>query len=246
MFAPSAASSSTNSLGHLPAEKWAFDDSVTGCFDDMLARSIPQYEVMREAVTALAKRHVQPGTTVIDLGSSRGEALAPLLKEFGAYNRWVAVEVSAPMLAVLRERFKGWIDSGYLDVLDMDLRKDFPPAEASVILCVLTLQFVPIEHRQNVIRAAYRHLTPGGALLLVEKVLGNTADLDDTFVSEYLAMKAANGYSTEEIERKRLALEGILVPLTAEWNEDLLHRCGFSQVDCFWRWMNFAGWVAVK
>lgn len=23
-------------------------------------------------------------------------------------------------------------------------------------------------------------------------------------------------------------------------------RAGFGQVDCFWRWMNFAGWVAVK
>lgn len=247
MSAPSADSSSTSdSRGHLPEGKWAFDGAVTDCFDDMLARSIPQYDIMRAAVTALAKRHIQPKTAVVDLGSSRGEALDPLIKEFGAYNRWVAVEVSEPMLAVLRERFKGWIDSGYMDVLNMDLRQEFPPVTASVILSVLTLQFIPIEHRQGVIRAAYQHLTAGGALLLVEKVLGNTADLDDAFVEEYLGLKAANGYTEEEIQRKRLSLEGVLVPLTAEWNEDLLRRCGFQQVDCFWRWMNFAGWVAVK
>jgi tRNA (cmo5U34)-methyltransferase len=43
-----------------------------------------------------------------------------------------------------------------------------------------------------------------------------------------------------------LALEGVLVPVTAAWNEQLLKGAGFSQVECFWRWMNFAGWVAVK
>jgi len=38
----------------------------------------------------------------------------------------------------------------------------------------------------------------------------------------------------------------VLVPVTAEWNEGLLRQTGFQQVDCFWRWMNFAGWVGVK
>jgi tRNA (cmo5U34)-methyltransferase len=43
-----------------------------------------------------------------------------------------------------------------------------------------------------------------------------------------------------------LSLEGVLVPVTAAWNEYLLRSAGFSHVDCFWRWMNFAAWVAVK
>ena len=53
-------------------------------------------------------------------------------------------------------------------------------------------------------------------------------------------------YTQEEIDRKRLSLEGVLVPVTAAWNEDMLRREGFRNVDCFWRWMNFAAWVAVK
>lgn len=43
-----------------------------------------------------------------------------------------------------------------------------------------------------------------------------------------------------------VTLEGILVPVTARWNEELLHEEGFRSVDCFWRHLNFAGWVAVK
>ena len=39
---------------------------------------------------------------------------------------------------------------------------------------------------------------------------------------------------------------GVLVPVTAHWNEELLRQEGFTSVDCFWRHLNFAGWVAVK
>jgi hypothetical protein len=70
--------------------------------------------------------------------------------------------------------------------------------------------------------------------------------LDERFVEIYLNLKRANGYTREEIDRKRLSLEGVLVPVTARWNEDALRSAGFSSVDCFWRWMNFAAWVAVK
>jgi tRNA (cmo5U34)-methyltransferase len=62
----------------------------------------------------------------------------------------------------------------------------------------------------------------------------------------YYNLKHENGYSIYEIERKRLSLEGVLVPVTAKWNEELLYNSGFKFVDCFWRWFNFMGLVAIK
>jgi tRNA (cmo5U34)-methyltransferase len=59
-------------------------------------------------------------------------------------------------------------------------------------------------------------------------------------------MKGRNGYTEEEINSKRIALEGVLVPVTANWNEQLLRDAGFTQVECFWRNLNFAGWIAIK
>ena len=43
-----------------------------------------------------------------------------------------------------------------------------------------------------------------------------------------------------------VALEGVLVPVTASWNAELLRSAGFTDVDVFWRWLNFAGFVAIK
>ena len=57
---------------------------------------------------------------------------------------------------------------------------------------------------------------------------------------------AAARKRVDDIDRKALSLEGVLVPVTAKWNEELLQMAGFRQVDCFWRWMNFAGWIAIK
>lgn len=238
----------STSLGHRPpaGAKWEFDESVVACFDDMLARSIPDYATMRDAVHRLARRYVKPHTDVVDLGASRGRQVEPLFDEFGAYNRWVLVEKAPAMLDVLRERFKYAEDAGYAKVLDLDLRKGYPSVQASLTLAVLTLQFVPIEHRARVIQDAFDRTVSGGALIVVEKILGSTSKLASTFIDEYHAYKAANGYSQDEIAAKAESLEGALVPVSAEENERMLRAAGFRHVECFWRWMNFAGWVAVK
>ena len=237
----------SNSLGHIPnGRHWEFDTSVAAVFDDMLKRSIPQYEVMRHAVTELAKHYVKPNTDVLDIGCSLGEALAPLADCFGAHCRYVGVEVSGPMLDAARNRFRPLIEAGVVQILDLDLRQGFPRVSASVILSVLTIQFTPIEHRLRILEDIHAALLPGGAFIFVEKIIGASAGLDRHFVDLYYEFKRASGYTREEIERKRLSLEGVLVPVTARWNEELLRTAGFKHADCFWRWMNFAGWIAIK
>lgn len=105
---------------------------------------------------------------------------------------------------------------------------------------------VTIERWQRLLRDIFDHTKKGGAFILVEKVLGSTAALDELFVGRYLGSKAEAGYSADDIARKKAALEGVLVPVTASWNEDLLRGAGFREIDCFWRSLNFAGWIAIK
>ncbi len=229
-----------------PGAKWEFDQSVTDAFDDMLARSIPDYAAMRGLCLDVGSCFVRPNTAVVDMGCSRGEAMQPFVDRFGAGNRFWGVEVSPPMFAAAATRFKGLSDAGVVKIVDMDLRDRFPPVRASLTLCVLTLQFIPINHRQKILRRVFDATDPGGALILVEKVLGADAEIDGMMVKRYHEMKVANGYSEEDVVRKSASLEGVLVPVTAAWNEDLLRQAGFRSVDCFWRRLNFAGWVAVK
>lgn len=232
----------------VPEGKWAFDDNVTDVFEDMLRRSIPQYEVMRQAVFDLACRFLDGNepANVVDLGCSRGDTLAPLVERYGDRLHYFGCDVSEPMLEACRLRFAPLLERGQVQVSHLDLRHEYPALPARVTTAVLCFQFIPLEHRQRVIGDVYRWTSPGGAFILVEKVLGNSSLLNELMVSEYLGLKSSNGYSQEQIDRKRLSLEGILVPVTSKWNEELLYQAGFREVDCFWRWMNFAGWIAVK
>lgn len=230
----------------MPSGKWEFDDGVTAVFDDMLARSIPQYEVMRQACFDMGQKYQQRATAILDLGCSRGEALARFVDRFGVQNYYVGIDVSEPMLDAARERYRGMIDAKVVDIKSLDLRDEYPEVRASITLCVLTLQFTPIEYRLKILKNIYDHTEEGGVLILVEKVLGASAGIDANMVDIYYDLKLANGYTEDQIQRKRLSLEGVLVPMTAGWNEQMLKMTGFREVDCFWRWMNFAGWAAVK
>jgi tRNA (cmo5U34)-methyltransferase len=226
-------------------DRWEFNEEVARVFDEMLERSIPQYQTMRAAATEIGRRYVRPGTAIVDLGCSRGGALAPFVEEFGSAraNTFYGFEVSEPMRRAAADRFAGERD---VFVAELDLRDRYHSIKkCSLTLAVLTLQFVPVNYRQGIVRAAYESTIEGGAFVLVEKVLG-AGKIDDAMVAAYHDAKGRAGYTREEIERKRLALEGVLVPLTARWNEEMLAAAGFREIDAFWGWMNFRGWIAVK
>jgi len=229
----------------IPDGKWEFNDEVTKVFDDMLKRSIPQYEVMREAVTDLAQQYAVPQTDIVDLGCSRGEGISRLI-DYLPFNTFVGVEISEPMRKSCIDRFSNRLPASKVRILNLDLRHRYPACSASVTLAVLTIQFTPIEYRQQILKNIYDHTEKGGALIVVEKVLGGCNEINELLVDQYYSMKNRNGYTHDQIDRKRLSLEGVLVPVTAKWNEEMLQSAGFSRVECFWRWMNFAGWVALK
>ena len=49
-----------------------------------------------------------------------------------------------------------------------------------------------------------------------------------------------------EISKKRDALENVLVPLKLNKTMTLVHEAGFTAVDIFFKWNNFAGLIALK
>jgi len=229
------------SVGHIPAGKWEFDKSVTSVFDDMIARSIPDYSSMREIVESFAARYGADSGTLLDLGCSTGLSIRAFLNRA---RRIVGVEISDSMLDVVREKFGSF---GSVEIQALDLRSAFPDVrDVDVTLAVFTLQFIPVEHRRRVVRSVYDCLRPGGAFIIAEKVIGESAVAQDAFADIYHRFKVRQGYSREEVDRKALALEGRLVANTGAENVAMLHAAGFRDVECIWRWVNFAAWVAVK
>jgi len=119
-------------------------------------------------------------------------------------------------------------------------------ANASVVTLCWTLQFIPPPRRAGLLHWIYEGLVDGGALVVTEKVLANESEATRVFVDLYNDFKRRNFYSKTEIERKREALENVLIPYRPEQNEALLREAGFELVEPFFRWYNFMGFLCIK
>ena len=131
-------------------------------------------------------------------------------------------------------------------MIETDLNKKLSIENASVVVMNYTLQFVKQDNRPTLLKSIYDGLVSGGSLILIEKVKSEISDLDQSFIEFHHHFKEENGYSKLEISQKREALENILIPWTVEQNSELIRSAGFSTVDLFFKWNNFAGFIALK
>ena len=228
-----------------PNGKWEFDESVAKCFANMLERSIPDYANMRALVYKLGEKFVIPKTGIVDIGCSTGLAVEPFVRRFGAENKYYLYDNSEAMLRECMTKYSQEIEQGFVKVYSGNFYDLDMSDLNSLVLSILSMQFMPTAYRQTMINNIYGSLADGGAFIFVEKIIcdGNTDDLQ---VGLYYDMKRANGYSDEQILDKRKSLENVLSPLKSDWNIDMLHKAGFKSVDMFWRCLNFCGYIAIK
>ena len=130
--------------------------------------------------------------------------------------------------------------------INADLHCDRVVENASVVIMLLTLQFIRPLYRERVIRQIYEGLNDQGCLIVIEKLTVQDSMFNRLFINFYYEMKRRNGYSEVEISQKREALENVLIPYRPEENRELLIGVGFRYVEEFFRWYNFCGMVAVK
>ena len=229
-----------------PIPPFEFDAQVAGVFDDMLNRSVPFYAEIIDRQTQLIRRFHQPGTVIYDLGCSNGNLAVRLGRCMDPQGLTiVAVDSSAPMLAVFRERLTRTRLEQRITLRCEDIRRT-PIANASVVVLNFTLQFVPKEDRDALMTRIYHGLTPGGILLFCEKVTHTDTGLAELQRAFHYAFKRENGYSELEISRKREALEKVLIPESLENHLQRLVRAGFSAMDTWLKWFNFAALIAIK
>lgn len=222
-----------------------FDQKVAEVFDDMVARSVPQYAVLQSLMADLVVGLHDPTAIVYDIGCSTGNTLLGLARR-PALNgvRMIGLDSSEEMLNIAREKVGAENSTVSFQRCHVDEKTVFENA-GTLVLC-LTLQFIRPIQRLEFMENIVRQLRPGGVVLVIEKTILVENSLNRVFIETYHGMKEANGYSKTEIARKRLALENILIPYTATENLQLMKRAGLTECATFFQWLNFSGMVGVK
>lgn len=157
-----------------PGEKWEFNGEVAACFANMLERSIPDYRSMRALTYKLGERFIQPETLIVDVGCSTGLAVEPFVVKYGQSNNFLLVDNAPAMVEACEKRFRADVN---VTVRQGNIWEYLPfEQKSSLVLSVLSMQFMPTSYRPRMLKQIYDGLTDGGALIFVEKILSENMD----------------------------------------------------------------------
>jgi len=211
--------------------KFSFD-TITD-FDDHIAKSIPNYHLLNDAVRDLSTFFVKEDFLVVDLGCSTGA----LLESIPFEGQKLGVDISGNLIPN---------SHGNIGYLQKDLRSlgGFGKTP-SLIISLFTLQFLPLADRPNILSLVYDELAEGGAFIWAEKVHEPEGELERVMTSAYYDFKGKH-FTPAEIMQKEKDLRPIMQTNTSIRNLTMAENAGFTVGTMFWKFYNFEAWLFVK
>ena len=221
-----------------------FDQEVVKVFDDMVRRSVPGYDSMIQMIGLIARMYGQDNTNYYDLGSSTGAiTLSIALNNKNKNNQFFAIDNSKEMVEQCEKNLQNKV--GNLQAICDDINQ-VKIQRASIVVLNLTLQFIDVNLRSNLIKKIYDGLEPGGILIISEKIHFENAVTQNQITKLHMDFKKENGYSELEIANKRQAIEKVLITETKEQHLNRLRESGFVKTSCFFQCLNFVSFLPVK
>ena len=221
-----------------------FDQDVVKVFDDMVRRSVPGYDSMIQMIGLIARMYGQDNTNYYDLGSSTGAiTLSIALNNKSKNNQFFAIDNSKEMVEQCEKNLHNKVDN--LQAICDDINQ-VKINSASIVALNLTLQFIDVNLRSNLIKKIYDGLESGGILIISEKIHFDDAVTQNQITKLHMDFKKENGYSELEIANKRQAIENVLITETKEQHLNRLRDCGFVETSCFFQCLNFVSFLSVK
>ena len=214
-------------------------------FRGHISSSIPGYkDGLLPTCVALSLRFAQPGTRVVDIGCSTGHLLASIRRASQAVrssNQYAGIDIE-PGFSVHWDRLK--TKNLHFEVVDARQYEGF--ANVSFALSLFTVQFVRPVDKLPLLKRVYEGLVEGGALLIAEKTLADTARLQDALTFPYYDYKLKRGFTPEQILNKERNLRGQMTLWTETELRATLLQTGFRQIETVWKNLIFVGIVALK
>ena len=225
---------------------FVFDDAVVDVFPDMIRRSVPGYETIISLLGILGNQYAQANSTVYDLGCSLGAATLSLYQQIEADSiQFIGVDNAPAMVEQCQANLNKHMPDSQHQVICQDIQET-EITNASVVVINFTLQFLPVETRNSLLKRIYDGLLSGGCIILSEKIQFDNEQKQSAITGWHHAFKRANHYSDMEISQKRTAIENVLIPETAETHIQRLQNSGFTTAEQWFQCFSFSSFIAVK
>lgn len=211
---------------------WTFKTKqIAESFDEHVREQLPWYDMVTDAVCYITRNYLTEGERVVDHGASTGNTIATLralMVERKAYA--TAIEISESMVEKLDQRFNEYY---MVDVMKGDITNCKIPT-AQVHILFLTMMFIPVHKREQLLYKIKSHTKKGGVIIIVDKVCDHSGYFGTVLKRLGMHWKIKQGAKLEEVAAKEMSLAGVQIPFDASMIPDAKQ---------FFRMGEFAGWV---
>lgn len=213
----------------IPSEGgWTFENAdIAGAFDDHVREQLPWYDLATGIAAHLIRHYLPDGGLMYDIGASTGNISRSVIKTIeGRGATVVPIEPSQEMIDI----YQG------AGVPVKYKAEDFDFQDFDVAVLFLTMMFVPVRKRSELIRNLLTKCKPGGCIIIFDKTPPKCGYVSTALSRLSLAGKVATGVSADEILKKELSLSGCQRPF----------ECKHPNAVEVFRFGDFAGWIIEK
>lgn len=209
-------------------------NEVAAQYDTQRQQLIPCYHDFYRAADALLQQLTQP-VSVLDIGAGTGLFSYFVYQQYPQL-QYTLVDISADMLQVAQQRFKGLANFSYVEA---DFSADATiTGSYDIVISGLAIHHLEDAAKMQLYRNIYRVLKPGGIFINADQVEGRTPFFDRYYKSRWRETVINSGLGETAINKafERIKLDKFA---TLEMQLQALQDIGFAEVDCVYKNLNF-------
>ncbi len=207
-----------------PSKEWSQSDHALNYLN--LADRIPYKKegerVLIDFIPRSAKR-------ILDLGTGDGRLIKLLKTKLLKLEEAIGLDISPTMLNMARDSFK---NDHLIKIKEHDLSYPLPKklGHFDLIISGFAIHHLTHERKWTLYKEVFEMINPGGMFCNYDHVASSTIELHKQFLARTV-------YKKEDQSNKLLDTD-----VQLKW----LREIGFTDVDCYWKWLEFALMMGVK
>lgn len=209
-------------------------DEAAHAYDDQRRKLIPCFDDFYNVALSIADTQVE-APRIIDLGAGTGLFSSLILQRYPEADITL-IDLSEKMLDIARTRLHGYTNVSY--IVD-DYTNYIADEKADIIISALSIHHLEDADKIKLYTNVYSNLTSNGIFINADQVLGHTDFIDSLYKTDWRSKVEASGLTeaaiTSAYERTKLDKMS-----TLQSQLNWLHESGFSDVDCVYKYFNFA------
>ncbi len=210
-------------------------------YDGQRRKVIPCFDDFYKTAIDLIPFDTEDKFTVLDLGAGTGLLTALILNSFPKASSMV-LDISEKMLAKAKERFKG---NDQVHFYAMDYARSPLTGEFDLIVSAMSIHHLYDSDKRLLFKKIYNALLPGGMFIHAELAKGATDVTEKIYQRMWFQYLKKTDLTEDQLS---LIFERMSYDKTTTLDIQLnwLKKAGFTDVDCFYKYYNFAVYAGRK